>query len=60
MRYIFSAFILNVVVYKHRIFSIVTIIISFVVLVGTDIVLGKMRSVLQNPFLIHFCIHQLL
>ena len=41
MRYIFSAFILNVVVYKHRIFSIVTIIISFVVLVGTDIVLVK-------------------
>ena len=39
MRYIFSVFILKVIVYKHRIFSMVTIGIGFALLIINDIFL---------------------
>ena len=38
MRYIFSVFILKIVVYKHRTFSIITIGIGFVILIIDDII----------------------
>ena len=39
MRYIFSVFILKIVVYKHRIFSMITIGIGFAILIINDIIL---------------------
>ena len=39
MRYIFSVFILKVVVFKHRIFSMITIGIGFAILITNDILL---------------------
>ena len=38
MRYIFSVFILKIVVYKHRTFSLITIGIGFVILIIDDII----------------------
>ena len=39
MRYIFSVFILKIVIYKHRIFSLITIGISFAILIINDTIL---------------------
>ena len=36
MRYIFSVFILKIVIYKHRVFSLITIGISFAILIIND------------------------
>ena len=44
MRYIFSVFILKIVVYKHRIFSLITIVIGFVILIINDICLMKYKN----------------
>ena len=44
MRYIFSVFILKVIVYKHRIFSMVTIIIGLAILIINDIILMSLDT----------------
>ena len=44
MRYIFSVFILKVIVYKHRIFSMVTINIGLVILIINDIILMSLDT----------------
>ena len=44
MRYIFSVFILNVIVYKHRIFSMVTISIVLAILIINDIILMSLDT----------------
>ena len=45
MRYIFSVFILKIVIYKHRIFSLITIGISFAILIINDTIL----MIFNNP-----------
>ena len=44
MRYIFSVFILKVIVYKHRIFSMVTISIGLAILIINDIILMSLDT----------------
>jgi len=44
MRYVLSAFILKIVIYKHRIFALIMISLGFVSLIINDIVLMKMNK----------------
>ena len=44
MRYVLSAFILKIVIYKHRIFALIMISLGFVSLIINDIVLMKMNN----------------
>ena len=48
MRYIYSAFILKIVVYKHRIFSIILICLGFVLLITNNILLMKYGPIKYN------------